>query len=276
MWFIIRKIFPQKVNIYSDDWCNLVFEDKNQKYGAYPLRQGANKRHGFALICGIAFFSLAITSPMIIKSIIPDKKEGIKDVTVISDYKIKAEKKPDEIKVEIEKPIENAVKTIEFVPPVITRDEDVTKEIVSMDKVNDDKGKISTNTQEGTIGGTIPDDIGEQKVLPPEPAPILEIAEQMPQFKGGEAELYKFLGQNFKYPEIARQTGLEGKLLVEFVVRESGKITDVKIIKGSVGGGCEEEALRVFSIMPAWAAGKQNGRAVPIRFRMPFVIKLNK
>ena len=104
---------------------------------------------------------------------------------------------------------------------------------------------------------------------------ILEIAEQMPMFPGGENALYKFLGQNFKYPEVARQAGLQGKLMVEFVVRKTGKITDVKIIKGVVGGGCEEEVIRVFSIMPNWTPGIQKGDAVNVRFRMPFVLKLN-
>ena len=104
---------------------------------------------------------------------------------------------------------------------------------------------------------------------------VLEFAEQMPMFPGGESALYQFLGPNFKYPEVARQAGLQGKFFVEFVVRKTGKITDVKIIKGAIGGGCEEEVLRVFSIMPNWTPGKQKGETVNVRFRMPFVLKLN-
>ena len=105
---------------------------------------------------------------------------------------------------------------------------------------------------------------------------ILEIAEQFPTFPGGESALYQFLSQNFKYPEIARQKGLQGRFIVEFAVRKTGKITDVKIVKGAIGGGCEEEVLRVFKNMPNWIPGKQKGETVNVRFRMPFVLKLNE
>lgn len=103
---------------------------------------------------------------------------------------------------------------------------------------------------------------------------ILDISEQMPSFPGGEQAFFKFLAQNIRYPGIARDQGLQGKLYIEFVVTKQGHITDVKIIKGTIGGGCEEEALRIIKSMPDWIPGKQNGDLVNVRYRMPIIFQL--
>ena len=105
---------------------------------------------------------------------------------------------------------------------------------------------------------------------------ILEICDEMPQYPGGGIALYQYINQNFKYPEIARKQGLQGKLVVEFVIRKNGEITDVKIIKGSIGGGCEEEAIRVLKNMKGWVPGIQHGIPANVRFRMPLNIDLQK
>lgn len=104
---------------------------------------------------------------------------------------------------------------------------------------------------------------------------IYDSVQQMPSFPGGEEELYKFLGSNMIYPENARQSELHGKLIVEFVVSNLGKIKDVKISNGYIGGGCEEEAIRLIKIMPDWIPGKQNDKPVNVYFRMPFIFSIN-
>ncbi len=103
---------------------------------------------------------------------------------------------------------------------------------------------------------------------------IFDVVEQMPQYPGGDDARIKYLAKNLKYPEEARKEGIEGKVFVTFVVEKDGSITGAKILKG-IGGGCDEETIRVIENMPNWEPGKQRGKTVRVRFNMPIVFKLN-
>lgn len=102
---------------------------------------------------------------------------------------------------------------------------------------------------------------------------IFIIVETPPEFPGGEASRLKFISENIKYPQMARELGISGTVYVEFVVGKDGKISDVKVVRG-IGGNCDEEAIRVVKMFPNWKAGKQRGKAVPVRFRMPIKFTL--
>ncbi len=97
---------------------------------------------------------------------------------------------------------------------------------------------------------------------------IFLIVEEMPSFPGGEAELFKYLGKNTKYPEMASAAGISGVVHVTFVVDKDGKIKDVKVLRG-IGGGCDEEAIRVVKNMPTWKPGKQRGKSVSVQYNLP-------
>ena len=97
---------------------------------------------------------------------------------------------------------------------------------------------------------------------------IFTIVEEMPTFPGGEAELFKYLGKNIKYPQMATDAGISGVVYVTFVVGKDGKITDVKVLRG-IGGGCDEEAVRVVKSMPPWKPGKQRGKPVTVQYNLP-------
>jgi periplasmic protein TonB len=99
-------------------------------------------------------------------------------------------------------------------------------------------------------------------------AEIFTIVEQMPVFPGGEAALFKYLGKNIKYPAMAKDAGISGIVYVNFVVGEKGGISKVKVLRG-IGGGCDEEAMRVVKAMPKWAAGKQRGKPVRVSYNLP-------
>ncbi len=99
------------------------------------------------------------------------------------------------------------------------------------------------------------------------------VVEQMPEFVGGTEELMNFLKQNIKYPKMARETGIAGTVLVQFVVGTDGKIYDLKILRG-IGGGCDEEAIEVIKSMPNWNPGKQDGVTVPVLFQLPIKFSL--
>jgi protein TonB len=99
---------------------------------------------------------------------------------------------------------------------------------------------------------------------------IFTVVESYPEFPGGEAALYNFLGKNLRYPDMAKETGISGKVYVTFIVEKDGSITDVKLARG-IGGGCDEEALRVVNLMPKWTPGKQRG--IPVRVRYIFSVR---
>lgn len=107
----------------------------------------------------------------------------------------------------------------------------------------------------------------------PEEPEIFTIVEQMPEFPGGTEALYKFIGNNMKYPAIARENSIEGLCVVQFVVNEDGSITDVKVLK-DIGGGCGDEAARIVKKMPKWKPGKQRGKAVRVQYNLPIRFKL--
>ena len=103
-----------------------------------------------------------------------------------------------------------------------------------------------------------------------DPNQIYTITEQMPEFKGGDAKMREFIQKNIVYPQAEKETNITGTCYVTFVVEKNGKITGIKIIRGVTNGpGCDKEAKRVVSAMPAWKAGKQNGREVRVQFNLP-------
>ncbi len=147
-----------------------------------------------------------------------------------------------------------------FEPLPIQKKEEKTEQVLQppADTAQDKKGNsVQTDTSE--------------KVN--EDPPVYTIVEEMPAFPGGEQELFKYLSQNIIYPAMAKDAGISGIVYVTFVVMEDGKINYVKVLKG-VGGGCDEEAMRVVKNMPEWKAGKQRGKSVRVQFNLPIKFTL--
>jgi periplasmic protein TonB len=97
---------------------------------------------------------------------------------------------------------------------------------------------------------------------------IFTIVEEQPSFPGGEEALMEFLGKNIAYPPMAKESGIQGTVFVTFVVEPDGSVTNVKTLRG-IGGGCDEEAIRVVKNMPKWKPGKQRGKPVRVQFNLP-------
>ncbi len=104
---------------------------------------------------------------------------------------------------------------------------------------------------------------------------IFKVVEKMPLFNQGKDELYSYLGKNIKYPDEAKEKGIQGTVYVTFVVEKNGSITNVKILRG-IGAGCDEEAVRVVKSMPKWTPGYQDGKPVRVVFNLPIKYKLSK
>ncbi len=96
----------------------------------------------------------------------------------------------------------------------------------------------------------------------------------MPTYPGGAVELMKFLAKNIRYPALARENGLQGKVIVKFYIDIDGSVKELAVLKDGVGGGCAEEAVRVISIMPKWTSGSQKGTPVKVYYTLPISFKL--
>ena len=117
------------------------------------------------------------------------------------------------------------------------------------------------------------DDIEMEKTEEEVPDEIFTIVENQPEPVGGMKAFYEYIADNLKYPPAARRNSIEGRVYLEFVVEKDGSLTDVKILKG-IGGGCDEEAMRIIQNAPKWTPGKQRGRPVRVKMVIPIYFKL--
>jgi len=261
-------------DIFSNEWCDLIFEAKNQLYGAYDLRKRSANRHFQALMIASIFFILAIIGPGILKSILPERKVANTDIRKM--VTIQIEKPKEDLRKEIPPPPPPVRNTIKFTPPVIKPDELVAdaEEPKMQKEVIDDKSAVGTvNFDKGTDDVAAPIAKTNTAITEETEAPFA-VVEQMPQFPGGESEMMKFIKANLKYPVIAQEMGVSGTVIINFVVGRDGKISRIKVMRG-IGSGCDEEAIRVLEKMPAWNPGKQGGKPVLVSYTVPFKFVLN-
>ncbi len=257
---------------------DIVFDGRNKAYGAFQLRRLYDKHMTRAMLVGMLFFLLAVSSPQIIrliKGFLPEKENELimKEVTLAEPPPIDPKKPPPPPPPKVDPPpIKDQIK---FVPPVVKKDEEVLEEEPPPPTIDEIKDKeIATETKKGEEGGvdaslTEPDNPPAPPVLeePKEEEPFSYV-EQMPTFPDGTEAMYKYIYDKIKYPAIARENGISGQVIVQFVVSKEGEIQKAKVVRG-IGGGCNEEALRVVNGMPRWKPGKHNGRAVPVTFTLP-------
>lgn len=262
----------QKINIFNQSWIDLLFKGRNRDYGAYELRQGSSGRHRWGIIFAIIVFILVLSLPAIYKQIVGKKKERMVEVTTLSDLQIEQQKVEKPKDIVIEKPLPKLKSSIKFTPPVIKPDEQVkeeetikTQEELTKTNVNisvaDVKGNDEVNGKDiAELNNLI---VGEDTTSTP-----YTVVEQMPEFPGGELALRKYLATSVKYPVIAQENGIQGKVFVSFVVDTDGGISNVKVARG-VDPSLDKEAMRVVKSMPKWIPGKQNGQAVRVSYTVP-------
>lgn len=112
-----------------------------------------------------------------------------------------------------------------------------------------------------------------EKTTPPGDV-VFTVVEKMPEFPGGMSALMKFIGDHITYPKQAKQAGIQGKVFIRFIVEKDGSVSNVKVLRG-IGGGCDEEAMRVVKMLPKWKAGEQNGQKVRVSFNIPIKFSLD-
>lgn len=274
-----------KIDLISNEWTDLVFEGRNQAYGAYKLRKGTAKRNVWALIIVGLAAALLYLGLQLQKMAEANKK--VENTQAVEIAKLNTEKKEAKvekkeiIKQEPEKVVEQVKSSVKFTAPVIKKDSEVKEEDeIKLDEVQKSDKAVGAFTVEGNdeVGGAVLK--AKEAIDAPEPpkhvveeTKIFTTVEQMPMYPGGDGALLGYLRDNIHYPTVAAENGVQGRVVVGFVVERDGSITDVKILRG-VDPSLDREAMRVVKSMPKWTPGKQNGSAVRVKYQVPVSFRL--
>ncbi|MCU7496830.1 MAG: energy transducer TonB [Ignavibacteria bacterium] len=260
----------------------LVFANRNKAYGAYLLRRTYPRNLMIAFWLAVTLFAGGVTTPLLLRNHSGDS--GLATITkgsvVLDAIALTSVAKQMDLN-EIAKLIPK-VSTFKYMAPLVRPDaeviEDYSPDVTMLKdaipgivtrKGNDAGVDISLiDVREPVSTDIVKDNKTEENT-------VFNWAEEMPRFSEGEDALLSFLMENIHYPELARKVGVEGKVLVSFTVEKSGSLSNMRVIK-SIGGGCDEEALRVVALTAGkWIAGKQNGKAVKVNISIPIVFSLH-
>ena len=275
-----------KIDLISNEWTDLVFEGRNQSYGAYKLRKTTGKRNLWALII-VALAAVLLYLGLQLQRMAEANKK-VENTQAVALAKLNTEKKKEAkvekkeiIRQEPEKVVEQVKSSVKFTAPVIKKDEEVKEEDeIKLDEVQKSDKAVGAFTVEGNdeVGGAVLK--AKEDIAAPEPpkhvveeTKIFTVVEQMPMYPGGDAALMGYLRDNIHYPTVAAENGVQGRVVVGFVVERDGSITDVNIIR-SVDPSLDREAMRVVKSMPRWTPGKQNGSAVRVKYQVPVTFRL--
>jgi protein TonB len=233
----------------------------------------------------MALIGIAIAAFVAIKGVVENAMK--QDVAIEADVELSKLAEKKEAKVErkeqpkLEKiEVEKVKSSVKFTAPEIKKDDEVKPE----EEIKSQEDLSKTNTAIGAFDVKGNDEqAGEvlkakEVIAQPEPpkeeeTKVFDVVEQMPSFPGGPAALMQFLSSNIKYPVVAEENGIQGRVVCTFVVEKDGSITDVRVVK-SVDPSLDKEAMRVVKSMPKWIPGKQNGSAVRVKYTVPVTFRL--
>src|SRR5574344_2253775 len=273
-----------KIDLVSGEWVDLVFQNKNKEYGAYKLRKGTSNRNIKSIII-MFILAVLLFGAMAVKNIVDANARKIAatqltELTKLNQPKKKAEVKQKAIEKQPEKVVERVKSSVKFTAPVIKKDNEVKPEdeLKTQDQLNNNNKAIGGFDVKGNddAGGEVLK--AKEVIAQPEPPKeeenkVFDVVEQMPAFPGGPSALMSYLSKNIKYPVVAEENGVQGRVIVTFVVERDGSITDVRVAK-SVDPSLDKEAQRVVRSMPNWIPGKQNGSAVRVKYTVPVTFRL--
>ncbi|MET3027688.1 energy transducer TonB [Flavobacterium sp. UW10123] len=269
-----------KLSIYENKWTDLVFENKNKEYGAYQLRQENSKNSVTALFMGLLLITALGSAPVLISKIRTSPVEvepepTIYKPTVIPVDPIVVPPPPAPPAPVVEQSTAKSTDATQLINPVVTKPEEAVDKIAS----NTDNTPVVDNANgNGTAVNPIPTTGGGEgngvvaSVAPKIEGPVSSaILDKQPEFPGGIAQFYKYVGNNFRRPELDAEKTL--RVYVSFVVEKDGSLTDI-MVKNDPGFGMGKEAIRVLkSLKTKWAPGILDGKPVRTAYNLPITIK---
>ena len=246
---------------------DIVFKNRNKEYGSYYLRKKYRKFVIISMIFGFVLIGAVVAYPLINAYINKERliREKEKEIGVKFEN-LKQEEAPPPPPPP--PPPEAMVEKVKFTAPVVVEDTTIVVSMANMDDLN--KKAVEAPSEDVEVAVK---DEGPKVIETPVQAEIFTVVEEQPGYPGGEEARIGYLQQNIKYPEEAKELGIQGKVFVTFVVEVDGSISDVRVLRG-IGGGCDEEAIRVVKSMPKWVPGKQRGVPVRVQFNLPIKFTL--
>ena len=273
------------INLISKEWNDIIFDGKHKEYGAYEMRKSSSKRHIVAFLISLVIMAFIAVLPSIISEIEKRRPvaENVSEDTVLASLQKELEEQVQEkdiIREETAPPPPPLKSTIQFTAPEIVESNQITEddEMKAQDDLAESKVQISTATVEGTdeeFGIDIADLEKHKEIVEETERQVFSVVEQMPEFPGGTAALLSYLSQNIKYPSVAAENGISGRVVLRFVVNKAGEVSDITVVSG-VDPLLDREAIRVVKSMPKWIPGKQNGKSVNVYYTVPVVFRLLK
>ncbi|MDE7397678.1 MAG: energy transducer TonB [Muribaculum sp.] len=277
------------VDLSSKEWREIVFEGKNKEFGAYELRRNSDKRHNKAMIAVLIFIIILFIIPLLINTVLPKAEEKPEDVIEqtlanLSDADAdEPEDEPEQERYEEEQEEvlpEEVLNTVKVTEIAIVDDDKVKAEdeIKSADELKDvttafGQSDFDKGTDDRNVVREHKDEIVVEEKKPVEDNHVFTTVEQMPQFPGGDAELLKYIQKNLKYPPVAMENNIQGRVVIQFVVTRTGKVGEVKVAR-SKDPDLDKEAVRVVKSLPDFIPGKMNGQAVNVWYTVPITFKL--
>ena len=281
-----------QVNLSSREWCDLVFEGKNKDFGAYVIRTESPRRHNQAVlltVIGAIIFGLITFGFMKANQYLDERSLADQGEQIAVTIEMPQEAEEPKLKNELVEPEEPQVqeevsqKTIKVTELQIVEDKNVNPEdeIVTVDEqMATDANVGSVTNPYGSTDKNIFQEV-KDKVVVEEDKPAAEMptnqvfqaVEQMPQFPGGYEALFKYLSSNIKYPPMAAENNVQGRVVVQFIVDKTGKVGEVTVVR-SVDKELDKEAVRVCKSLPKFTPGRQNGQAVSVWYTLPVSFKL--
>jgi len=265
---LYNKDTMEATNIMRADYLDILFENRNKSYGGYELRKHYNRRvkKAFAIltlcISGLVCVSFVNNRPEEHRRSDAPIRPTIVEINPVVKPPLKV------IKDITPPPAAKNVKTLVYTPPVVRPDDDVPDDkLMTKNKQLTDihPGPSNMDGDTADIGIVSKTGTGTGPVTLPKKTEPMVYVQQMPQFEGN---MEAYINSHLSYPEVARESKIEGKVLIRFVVNEDGSVSDVTVVRG-IGGGCDQEAQRMVSGMPRWKSGKQNGIPVKVFFTLP-------
>jgi len=278
------------VDLSSSEWIDLIFEGKNKNFGAYTLRKASAKRHNRAMLVILVVLFIVALLGLLANTVLQKNDARPEDQVeqALIDYSTEdveddEPEEPEQQRVEEQLPEalpEEILNTVKATELAIVRDEEVVEEIKSQDELKDtDTAVGTTDFDKGTDDLNVVREhkneviVEEKKPEPVDDNKVFDVVEHKPQFPGGEAALLKYVAEHIRYPAMAQENNIQGRVVVQFVVTKTGAVGEVKVVRGK-DPDLDKEAVRVVKSLPKFVPGKMNGHAVNVWYTLPIQFKL--
>lgn len=283
----------QDVDLSSRQWTDIVFEGKNKEYGAYEMRRHSDARHNKAMLYVVLALVVIVggaigwnahkakkaaearEAAQVIMAQIDQETMDIVEEQIEEDIEeIEEAYIPPEVEEVIPEEVLNTIMQTEI---TIKADDEVQEEVKTQEEILETTTAVgATDFDKGVDDINIVREYKDEVIVEekkPEPPQVFEAVEQMPTFPGGEAELLKYVAKHLVYPTLAAENGIQGQVVVKFVVKADGSVGDVIVVR-SKDPDLDKEAVRVIKTLPKFIPGRMNGQAVSVWFTLPVRFKL--